>query len=261
LPTLFVPMTGVAEAGREIKPDPANPRIANGGFEELAQDSPPEKPAPDKLAPEKPPAGLAPNKSSIGNGAAQNPAATAPNEPGPIVAPQSTPIVGGEPTPIAAPSIAAVGKPNVAAALRPVGWHYQRQLEVVESNDAPQGKHYARFVNVEPGRASRGLQGMAVDGRRVAELDFSLWVRVERAQAGRSEEEVPVLGIVFYDENRALLSGDFIGPWLGTFPWRHEHAQVRVPPQAREAVLRIGMHGGVGELDLDDIQVTAVHRK
>jgi protein-L-isoaspartate(D-aspartate) O-methyltransferase len=34
LPTLFVPMTGKAEASRARKPDPANPRLINGSFEE-----------------------------------------------------------------------------------------------------------------------------------------------------------------------------------------------------------------------------------
>jgi protein-L-isoaspartate(D-aspartate) O-methyltransferase len=39
LPTLFVPMTGKAEAARQVKPDPANPHIVNGSFEEPAFDS------------------------------------------------------------------------------------------------------------------------------------------------------------------------------------------------------------------------------
>jgi protein-L-isoaspartate(D-aspartate) O-methyltransferase len=34
LPTLFVPMTGAAEASREKKPDPTDPRVVNGSFEE-----------------------------------------------------------------------------------------------------------------------------------------------------------------------------------------------------------------------------------
>ena len=33
-PTLFVPMTGTAEDSREIQPDPTNPQILNGNFEE-----------------------------------------------------------------------------------------------------------------------------------------------------------------------------------------------------------------------------------
>ena len=36
LPTLFVPMTGKAEEARKIKPDPENPSLANGSFEEEA---------------------------------------------------------------------------------------------------------------------------------------------------------------------------------------------------------------------------------
>jgi len=33
-PTLFVPMTGAAEAKRNVLPDPANPKLLNGDFEE-----------------------------------------------------------------------------------------------------------------------------------------------------------------------------------------------------------------------------------
>ena len=38
-PTLFVPMTGVAEDNRQVFPDPANPGILNGDFEEGVDDS------------------------------------------------------------------------------------------------------------------------------------------------------------------------------------------------------------------------------
>jgi protein-L-isoaspartate(D-aspartate) O-methyltransferase len=38
-PTMFVPMTGQAEANRKVKPDPANPKLINGGFEDLEQKS------------------------------------------------------------------------------------------------------------------------------------------------------------------------------------------------------------------------------
>ena len=34
-PTMFVPMTGLAEAQREVHPDPLHPKITNGSFEEL----------------------------------------------------------------------------------------------------------------------------------------------------------------------------------------------------------------------------------
>lgn len=38
LPTLFVPMTGRSEELRDVKPDPTNPQIRNGGFEEQRED-------------------------------------------------------------------------------------------------------------------------------------------------------------------------------------------------------------------------------
>lgn len=37
--TLFVPMTGAAEDRREVLPDPENPKLNNGSFEELADDA------------------------------------------------------------------------------------------------------------------------------------------------------------------------------------------------------------------------------
>ncbi len=36
VPTMFVPMTGKAESAREVQPDPANPKLVNSSFEELA---------------------------------------------------------------------------------------------------------------------------------------------------------------------------------------------------------------------------------
>jgi protein-L-isoaspartate(D-aspartate) O-methyltransferase len=39
VPTMFVPMTGEAEQRRKVLPDPANPKLVNGSFEDLAGDS------------------------------------------------------------------------------------------------------------------------------------------------------------------------------------------------------------------------------
>jgi protein-L-isoaspartate(D-aspartate) O-methyltransferase len=45
-PTLFVPMTGEAEEKRRVKPDPKNPQLTNGSFEELqAEQSGKQQPA------------------------------------------------------------------------------------------------------------------------------------------------------------------------------------------------------------------------
>ena len=180
LPTLFVPMTGQAEDQRQVQPDPANPSVSNGGFEELVGDSE-----------------------------------------------------------------------------EPLGWHYQRQL-TVQSDGAPEGANYLRFKNSEPGLGSQALQGFAIDGRQVGELEVSLWVRGRSLNYGQNRDQRPTLAITFYDERRDTVGRVFVGPWIGTFDWRHLISRHRVPPKTREAIVHIGLFSGVGELSLDDIQVRAV---
>jgi len=146
----------------------------------------------------------------------------------------------------------AAGRPPT-----PVGWHYQRQLELIADDDAPSGKNYVRFANAEPGRGCRALQGLAVDGRKVKELEISLQVRGKGIRPGQSRYQQPLLVITFYDENRGTLGQHVMGPWRGTFSWQHETARCDVPPRAREAIIRIGLHGAVGEISLDAIQIKA----
>jgi protein-L-isoaspartate(D-aspartate) O-methyltransferase len=177
-PTLFVPMTGTAEAGREVKPNPAKPTIQNGDFESVAGDPP-----------------------------------------------------------------------------VPTGWHYQRQLALVSEKDAPGGKSYVTFKNATPGRGSQALQGFAVDGRKVAQLQLSAWVRGHDIRPGQNAKQLPGVIITFYDENRATVGEAGLGSWRGTFDWQSENVTLKVPPKAREAVMRIGLLGAVGELSLDEIQI------
>jgi protein-L-isoaspartate(D-aspartate) O-methyltransferase len=176
-PTLFVPMTGKAEEGRAVQPDPLNPRIANGNFEEV------------------------------------------------------------------------VGDPPTAS-----GWHYQRQMKLSES-DAPEGKRYATFSNQSPGRGSHALQGFAVDGRKVSQLDVSVRVRGRDIRPGQNPRQLPVIIISFYDENRATIGEVGLGPWRGTFDWQTEAKRLPVPKKAREAVIRIGLLGATGEIDFDELKL------
>ena len=54
LPMLFVPMTGTAETYRRVLPDPANPQIVNGSFEELLNDKKPSDSKDKEAVPLKP---------------------------------------------------------------------------------------------------------------------------------------------------------------------------------------------------------------
>jgi protein-L-isoaspartate(D-aspartate) O-methyltransferase len=135
-----------------------------------------------------------------------------------------------------------------------VGWHYQRQMRVAADDSTPEGERYAVFTNREPGRGCRALQGFAVDGRKVPHLDVSFVVSGKEIAPG-PDRTWPHVVVTFYDERRAVIGHELIGPFAGTFDWRQERKQVPVPLRAREAILRIGLLGAVGELRIDDVRV------
>lgn len=182
--TLFVPMTGQAEARREEQPDPKRPQLTNGGFETVVGDD-----------------GL------------------------------------------------------------PEGWHYLRQATVIEdASEAAEGDRYMHFANDEPGRGCRALQGFAIDGREVSRLALSFRIRGKSIRPGQDRSQFPYVAITFYDERRAMLDTEAIGPYRDTFDWRSERAIIQVPVHSREAIIRIGLLGGTGELDLDALEVAAAGR-
>jgi len=138
-------------------------------------------------------------------------------------------------------------------------WHYQRQVTMT-ADEAPEGDRFLRFENEEPGRASQLLQGMPVDGRKIAALNFRLHVRVHNIRRGFKDFETPALIIHFYDSVRRPLGEGVIGPWTRSSDWHEELRPIKVPPKAREAVVRIGLNGATGILDVDRIRMTIRHR-
>jgi protein-L-isoaspartate(D-aspartate) O-methyltransferase len=182
-PTLFVPMTGKAEEGRTVQPDPTRPTIENGGFESVA------------------------------------------------------------------------GKPPT-----PANWYYQRQLELVGDRDAPEGKNYITFKNSTPGRSSHALQGFAVDGRKVVQLRISARARGHDIRQGPNARQIAGIVVNFYDDHRSLIGEAVFSTWRGTFDWQSETRSINVPQRAREAIMYIGLLGGVGEISFDEIKMTAVKK-
>lgn len=179
IPTLFVPMTGIAEGQRRKNLDPANPAVLNSGFEELLESD-------------------------------------------------STKLKY---------------------------WHYQRQMEVFKSIDAPEGHRYATFSNSIPGQGTQALQGMALDGRIVRVIDLSCTVKGNNIHPGQHPSELPRVAITFFDDDRSPVSEVMLGPWQGSFDWQNERRLLPVPRAAREAMINIGMYGATGELGLDDVRL------
>ncbi len=136
-----------------------------------------------------------------------------------------------------------------------LGWYYQRQVKLTSGTEAAEGKHYAKFSNETPGLSSHMLQGFAIDGRAVGSLTIGVQIKLNDVRQGRTREEVPLFAISFYDESRREVGVVTLGPFIGSHNWSPVQKVVRVPIQAREAILRVGLFGGVGEFSIDDLNM------
>ena len=183
-PTLFVPMTGAAEDSRRVFPDPSQPGILNGDFEEGV------------------------DKSGFVN-----------------------------------------------------GWYYQRQCEVKEEVLAPSGQYFVKFSNKVPGQFSWLMQGLAIDGRRVAKIKLSASIACEGVAEGPHRGDLPLIAIQFLAADRSDLATEYIGPFQGTRTWKNYDREISVPVGAREAILRIGLFGATGTASFDNVMIRTVESK
>jgi protein-L-isoaspartate(D-aspartate) O-methyltransferase len=136
-------------------------------------------------------------------------------------------------------------------------WHYLRHGEVIEDRLAPHETHFLRFRNDVPGRLARTVQGFAVDGRSVRRLAVSASVRTKDVHAGRRPDQLGYVHVTFFDEDQRIIGEDWLGPFFGTFDWDQKRGLLPVPRQARSAIAMIGLLGGVGELDIDNVRIQA----
>jgi protein-L-isoaspartate(D-aspartate) O-methyltransferase len=141
---------------------------------------------------------------------------------------------------------------------QPAAWHYTRQARVeFDSAAAPSGERFITFTNREPGRGCQALQGFAVDGRKVKQLKLSFQSRGKEIRYGQRREQWPYVVVTFYDDRRRELDSHPVGPFFGSFDWTSRQESLAVPVHAREAIIRIGLLGAIGELSLDDLRIEA----
>lgn len=184
-PTLFVPMTGRAEASRQRQPDPANPFVVNGDFEAVF-----------------------PKDGSVPPGAVP-------------------------------------------------GWYYERQTTLVRG-EAFEGEQFVRFRNETPELAANLMQGLPLDGRVVTSIRLSGAMRTENVKPGGFSDSLPAIILSLFDEQRRQIDMFVLGQGQGTRSWRTSSRLIRVPPQSREAVVRIGLFGATGTADFDQIRIETV---
>ncbi len=139
------------------------------------------------------------------------------------------------------------------------GWHYQRLTSRCDV-EPMEGKFCQRFENKEFSTQSQALQGGAVDGRNIASLQLTYWVRCDGIVPGNAPSEQAAVVVHFYDKVRREVGTQIIGKWRGGFDWQLARSTVPVPAEAKEYIIRIGLNGATGQLDLDDMKMSFVRR-
>ncbi|HEX3727568.1 MAG TPA: protein-L-isoaspartate(D-aspartate) O-methyltransferase [Pirellulales bacterium] len=138
---------------------------------------------------------------------------------------------------------------------QPAGWYYVRQATVDDRGPTPDAKHCLTFVNRIAGQNSQALQAIGVDGHQVSELVISLWVQAEGVKNGPTTDERARLLVSFFDENRSPVGQQSVGPWTGSFAWARRGARIKVPSEARVAIVALGLLGATGQLACDQIEI------
>ncbi len=139
------------------------------------------------------------------------------------------------------------------------GWHYQRQVTMC-SESPMEGEFCLRFENTDFGSLSQALQGAAIDGKTIGVVNLNYWVRCDGIVPGKDVTEQAAVVVHFYDSIRREIGTTVLGKWRGSFDWQNARSTVVVPPAAREMIIRIGLNGATGQLDLDDMKMATIRR-
>lgn len=139
------------------------------------------------------------------------------------------------------------------------GWHYQRLTSRCEE-EPMEGNFCQRFENNDFSNLSQALQGGAIDGRNIAAIQLAYWVRCEEIVPGTGPSDQAALVVHFYDKIRREVGTQIVGKWRGSFDWQLARSSIPVPADAREYIIRIGLNGATGQLDLDDLKLSTVRR-
>lgn len=133
-------------------------------------------------------------------------------------------------------------------------WHYQRQVTLL-AEGAAEGQRCWLFENDTPGRMAQALQGLPIDGNRIGSI--ALAVRYKLADLSTPEgQDPPALVVHFYDAQRRQLETFGLAQWYNRDEWAISSKTIPVPKNAREMIVRVGLHGSTGKLWIDDIRAT-----
>ncbi|MCF0233825.1 MAG: hypothetical protein HUK22_02455, partial [Thermoguttaceae bacterium] len=268
-PACFVPMTGQAETMRDIQPDPANPHLVGGDFEEAN-----------------------PTAYSV------EPTATwKTDSPSKMQTPEEA---------LEAARSGEIDELSIQLPARrptPRGWYFTRNVYLEERPDAPQGSRVCVFDNASVAEEHRKKdvnaariaaatppekratssydseamkqrqreqemscsmrQNFAVDGAKVKKLAVSGTMCSEILEAADGRKTVTVIRIGFFDKNRDFLGRETVVLAVspGVYPWRDFNVETAVPRRAAEASLQVGILDGVGKIAVDNLKIANKYEK
>jgi protein-L-isoaspartate(D-aspartate) O-methyltransferase len=139
------------------------------------------------------------------------------------------------------------------------GWHYQR-LTTLSDDEPMHGQFCLRFENEHHDNQSQALQGCAIEGRTIGLVRLNYWVRCEGITPGPATTDQAGIVVHFYDGIRREIGMQQVGKWQGGFGWTQATSGISVPPAAKEMIIRIGLNGATGQLDLDDLKLETLKR-
>lgn len=143
----------------------------------------------------------------------------------------------------------------------PDGWYNLRDGKIVKEG-GPAGPTYLKFECNKMGRPARLSRAFGVDGRKHEAIVLGLWVRGDQIQAGERQGDDPGLIIDFLGDKLRQQTRGAMGPWnvrtIGTGHWVRVAKRIPVPPEARDAIMSIGLLGATGVLDVDGLTVELI---
>lgn len=220
--TLFVPMTGQAEEERQLKPDPNNPSIIGGGFEEIRKDGSP--------------VGwhYARNVEMINYETLGNDEKIEPNP--------DTKIPEGK------QFVRFVSKTKPSDRIDPVVIPSKRKTRQSAESSA------------ETLESAQVLQGFAINGKVVKTLTLEYSIRGRDIVPLRGRFQAPTAGLMLFDEDRNQIAEIPVGRSDGCFDWKRIIHPIEIPEKTREAVLLIGLPSATGQLDVDNVLIRGIKR-
>jgi hypothetical protein len=134
-----------------------------------------------------------------------------------------------------------------------------RQATLIEGA-ASSGQRSLSIESAEPGHLAQGLQGFAVDGRKIAALNIHAAFRPTDLGSGPNRGEPPGLVVMLFDRDRKMIGSGLVRPPIDGDGWQPTTRLVPIPVATREAIIAITLAGGTGKLELDDISIIGAPR-